>query len=166
MKNKYLRLLAMSLVIVIALTFIQDFADFLDEYSDKIVKLGVNQQCNPVISICSASIANDGEFQRISFAIKGSTAIGKEFPMALNVSGFDFEGIQSISVSFEMEGEAIDNNMILFSPDRSTHQVVPEKWHATARLPTAPEGRTDWLAVIKLKSSKKEYRAEFPFSQR
>jgi len=166
LKNKYLRMLAISLVIVIALTFIQDFADFLDEYSDKIVKLGVNQQCNPTISICSASIINNGEFQRLSFAIKGSTASGNDFPITVKATGFDFEGIQSISVAFEMEGEDIDNNMVLLTADRSSHQVVPEKWDVITRLPNAPDGRTDWLAVIKLKSSKKEYQAEFPFSQR
>jgi len=165
-KNKYIRLLAMSLVIIIALSFVQDFADFLDENSDKVVKLGVNKHCNPSKSICSASIINEGEFQRISFGIKGSTAVAKEFSMAITAIGFDFEGIDSVSVSFEMQGENFDNNMVLFTPDRSKNQVVPENWNAVAKLPIAPDKRTDWLAVIKLKSSKKEYQAEFPFAQR
>ena len=166
MDNKYVRLFVMSLVIVIALSFIQDFADFLDEHSDKVVKLGVNKQCNPTSSICSASIINEGEFQRIGFGIKGSTSRMKEFPMSVTATGFDFEGIQSISVSFEMHGETIDNNLVLFTPDKSENLVVPEKWNAVAILPEAPGNRTDWLAVIRLKSSKKEYRAEFPFTQR
>lgn len=166
-KNKYIRLLAMSLVIIIALSFIQDFADFLDENSEKVVRLGVNQQCNPLTSICSASIINEGEFQRISFAINGATLSASgaliEFPMTLTATGFDFEGIQSVSVSFERPDEDLDSTIILFSPDKSAHQVVPENWTATAKLPAAPDNRTDWLAVIRLKSSKKEYLAEFPF---
>ena len=166
LQNKYLRLLAMSVVIVIALTFIQDFGDFLDEHSDKIVKLGVNQQCDPTRGICSASIVNNGEFQRISFAIQGTTAAGNDFTISINATGFDFEGIQSVAVSFEMEGETIENNRVLLQPDRSDNLVVPEKWHTMVKLPPAPEGRNDWLAVVRLKSSKREYRAEFPFSQR
>ncbi len=162
--NKYLRLLVMSMVIIMALIFVQDFADFLDENSNKVVKFGVNQHCNSAASICSASIVNEGDFQRISFAIKGAAASGKEFPMTLTAVGFDFEGIQSVSVAFEMPGEELDSQHVLFSPDKSTHQVVPEKWDAVARLPAISNERTDWLAVIRLKSSKKEYRAEFPFS--
>jgi len=161
--NKYLRLLVMSLVIILALIFVQDFADFLDENSNKVIKFGVNQHCNSASSICSASIINEGDFQRISFAIK-SAASGIEFPMTLTAVGFDFEGIQSVSVSFEMPGEELDSQYVLFSPDKSTRQVVPEKWDAVARLPAISNERTDWLAVIRLKSSKKEYRAEFPFS--
>ena len=164
MDNKYLRLFVMSLVIILALIFVQDFADFLDENSNKVVKFGVNQHCNSAVSICSASIVNEGDFQRISFAIKGAAASGIEFPMTLTAVGFDFEGIQSVSVSFEMPGEDLDSHPVLFSPDKSTHQVVPEKWDAVARLPVISNNRTDWLAVIRLKSSKKEYRAEFPFS--
>lgn len=166
MDNKYIRMLAISLVIVIALTFVQDFADFLDEHSDKVVQMGVNKHCNPGISICSASIVNDKEFQRISFSIKDTTVQEKEFPMVITATGFDFEGIQSISISFEMHDETIENNLVLFTPDKSTHQIVPEKWHAVARLPAAPDNRTDWLAVVRLKSSKREYRAEFPFTER
>ena len=162
--NKYIRMLAISLVIVVALSFVQDFADFLDEHSDKVVKMGVNQHCDPTRSICSASIVNDKEFQRLSFSIAGSTAAGKELSMMVKATGFDFDGIQSIAVSFEMHGETLEDNRILFSPDKSKHQVVPEEWHAVARLPKAPENRTDWIAVIHLKSSKKEYRAEFPFT--
>ncbi|MDX2506423.1 MAG: hypothetical protein QNL62_18370 [Gammaproteobacteria bacterium] len=164
--NKYLRLLAMSLVIIIALSFVQDFADFLDENSDKVIKLGVNQHCNPSSSICSASVVNEGEFQRISFAIKGPTTASKEFPMTLTAVGFDFEGIQSISVSFEMLDEDLDSHIVLFSPNKSAAQIVPENWHAVAKLPKGPGGRTDWLAVVRLKSNKKEYLAEFPFAPR
>ena len=162
--NKYIRMLAISLVIVVALSFVQDFADFLDEHSDKVVKMGVNQHCDPTRSICSASIINDKEFQRLSFSIDGSTSASKEISMMIKATGFDFEGIQSIAVTFEMHGETLKDNQILFTPDKSTHQVVPEKWHAVASLPSAPAQRTDWLAVIRLKSSKKEYRAEFPFT--
>lgn len=162
--NKYIRLLVMSLVIILALTFVQDFADFLDENSDKVVKLGVNQHCNSATSICSASIINEGEFQRISLTIKGSTVPGAEFPVKLTAVGFDFEGINSISVSFEMPGEEVDDYKLILSPDKSTHQVVPENWHAMAKLPEVASGRSDWLAVVRLKSSVREYSAEFPCS--
>ena len=153
----------MSFVIILALIFVQDFGDFLDEHSNKIIKLGVNQHCNSAGSICSASIINDKEFQRISFAIKSTVIPDVEFPMLLSVVGFDFEGIESISVSFEMAGEDLEQNLVLFSPDKSTHQVVPENWNAVAKLPKVSKNRTDWLAVVRLKSSKQEYRAEFPF---
>jgi hypothetical protein len=119
----------MSLIIILALIFVQDFADFLDENSDKVVKLGVNQQCNSATSICSASIINEGEFQRISFTVKGAAA-NSEFPIK----------------------------------DKSTHQVVPENWHAVVKLPNVENGRSDWLAIVYLKSSAREYRAEFPCS--
>ena len=164
--NKYIRLLAMSLVIILALSLVQDFTDFLDESSDNVIKLGVNQHCNPTNSICSASMVNEGEFQRISFAIKGPTTASKEFLMTLTAVGFDFEGIQSISVSFEMLDEELDSHIVLFSPNKTAQQIVPENWNAVAKLPPGPDGRTDWLAVIRLKSSKKEYLAEFPFAQR
>lgn len=163
LNNKYIRLLAMSLIIILALIFVQDFADFLDENSDKVVKLGVNQQCNSATSICSASIINEGEFQRISFTVKGAAA-NSEFPIKLTATGFDFEGIDSVSVSFEMPGEDLDDTQVLLSPDKSTHQVVPENWHAVVKLPNVENGRSDWLAIVYLKSSAREYRAEFPCS--
>ena len=164
LNNKYIRLLAMSLIIILALIFVQDFADFLDENSDKVVKLGTNQQCNSVTSICSASIKKEGEFYRISFAVKDTAASGSEFSIMLTAAGFDLEGIDSVSVSFEMPGEDLDDIRIVLSPDKSTHQVVPENWHAVAKLPDAPNNRNDWLAVVSLKSSTREYRAEFPCS--
>lgn len=163
MNNKYVRLLAMSLVIILALIFVQDFGDFLDENSSKVIKLGVNPYCNSATSICSASIVNDGDFQRISFVIKKAEDAKAEFSAALTAVGFDFEGIESISVSFEMPGENPESNIMLFSADKSSQQIVPENWHARVKLPVISSARTDWLAVIRLKSSKKEYRAEFPF---
>lgn len=163
LNNKYIRLLAMSFVIILALIFVQDFGDFLDENSSKIIKLGTNQHCNSASSICSASIINDKDFQRISFAIKSAVTPNVEFPMSLSAVGFDFEGIESISVSFEMPGEDLERNLVLFSPDKSSNQVVAENWNAMAKLPKMPKNRTDWLAVVRLKSSKHEYRAEFPF---
>ncbi|MCW8930047.1 MAG: hypothetical protein OQL19_07415 [Gammaproteobacteria bacterium] len=161
--NKYIRLLVMSFVIILALIFVQDFGDFLDENSNKVIQLGVNQHCNSATSICSASIINEGEFQRMSFAIKGDVASNLTFPVALTVIGFDFEGIESISVSFTMVDEDLENNLVLFTPDKSLNQVVPEKWDAVVKLPQVDNNRTDWFAVIRLKSSEKEYRAEFPF---
>ena len=160
--NKYVRLLVMSLVIILALIFVQDFGDFLDENSNDVIKLGVNQQCNSVTSICSASIINDGEFQRISFAVKAVENSAAEFPIRLSAVGFDFEGIESISVSFEMQGEDLETDRVFFTADKSSHQVVPENWNAVAKLPPVANGRKDWLAIVRLKSSKKEYRAEFP----
>lgn len=164
MNNKYIRLLVMSLVIIMALIFVQDFGDFLDENSNKVIKLGVNQHCNSATSICSASIVNQGDFQRISFSINVAAISDNEFPVTLSAVGFDFEGIESVSVAFEMQGEELDIQPVLFTPDKSTHQIVPEKWHAVAKLPTVSNGRTDWLAVVRLKSSKEAYRAQFPFN--
>jgi len=161
--NKYIRLLLMSFVIILALIFVQDFGDFLDENSDKTVKLGVNQHCNSASSICSASLVNNGEFQRISFSIKVENASGQGIPTFVTAVGFDFEGIQSISVSFMMHDEDIDSNLVLFEPDKSTHQAVPENWKAIVKLPVVSEKRKDWLAVVRLKSSQKEYLVEFPF---
>lgn len=155
-------MLAMSLIIILALILVQDFADFLDEHSDKVVNLGVNPHCNSVTSICSASIINEGEFQRIGFAVKDAAVADSEFPVMLTAVGFDFEGIDSVSVSFEMPGEDFDDNLVLLSPDKSTHQVVPEKWHAVVKLTNVTSTRSDWLAVVRLKSSTREYRAEFP----
>jgi len=155
-------MLAMSLIIILALIFVQDFADFLDENSDKVVQLGVNQQCNSATSICSASIIKEGEFQRISFTVKDSAASNSEFPIMLTATGFDFEGIDSVAVSFEMPGENLDDARVLLSPDKSTHQVVPENWHAVIKLPNIENKRSDWLAIVYLKSSAREYRAEFP----
>lgn len=162
LSNKYIRLLAMSLMIILALIFVQDFADFLGENSDNVVKLGINPNCNSATSICSAAIKREGEFQRISFAIKKTAAA--EFPIKLTAVGFDFEGIDSISVSFEMPGEDREEIKMLLLPDKSTHQVVPENWHAVAKLPKVENGRSDWLAIVRLKSSAREYRAEFPCS--
>ena len=165
--NKYIRLLAISFVITLALIFVQDFGDFLDENSNREIKLGVNQYCDSATSICSASIINEGDFLRISFTIKGASASDAnsdaEFPISLTAVGFDFEGIESISVSFEMQGEDLEHNRILLTPDKSSHQVVPENWNTMAKLPSVATNRTDWLAVVRLKSSKNEYRAEFPF---
>ncbi|MCP3852750.1 MAG: hypothetical protein GY694_21365 [Gammaproteobacteria bacterium] len=161
--NKYIRLLFMSFVIILALIFVQDFADFLDENSDSTVKLGVNQHCNSASSICSASLINNGEFQRISFSIKSESTSGEGIPVFVTAVGFDFEGIQSISVSFMMHDEDIDSNLVLFEPDKSKHQAVPENWNAIVKLPVVSVKRKDWLAVVRLKSSQKEYLAEFPF---
>ena len=153
----------MTSVIILALIFVQDFGDFLDENSDKVIQLGVNQHCNSAGSICSASIINEGDFQRISFTVNRTKNSESKYPVAVTAVGFDFEGIESISVSFEMQGEDIEDNLLLFLPDKSLQQVVPERWNAMAKLPQTSGGRTDWLAVIRLKSSKKEYRAAFPF---
>ncbi len=185
--NKYIRLLMMSIVIIIAMSFVQDFADFLSENSEKVVKFGVNQNCNPSTAICSASLVNEGNFQRISFAIKGLTAVEKKFNMQIKVTGFDFEGIESIKASLLPRGEELlrgeelprgadlDNYTVSFVPDKSTHLVVAEIWDAEFQLPAAVTGAkglspedlskgADWLAVVRLKSTKKDYIAEFPFT--
>jgi hypothetical protein len=168
LNNRYVRLLIMSLVIILALSFVNDFAEFLDKNSDKYIKLGTNLQCNPLKSICSASIINDGEFQRISFSVNDwktrSDEALNEFSMAITATGFDFDGIESISVSFDRPDESIEGAVILFQPDKSSDQVVPENWHAKAELAMASNGKTGWLAVVRLKSSKNGYRAEFPLS--
>jgi len=152
----------MSFVIVIAMSFVQDFADFLDENSDKVIKLGVNEHCNSSIAICSASIMNEGEFQRISFSIK-HLPDDQDVKIMLTAKGFDFEGIESISVLFEVLDEDIESPAIVLIPDKSSHQIVAEKWNAVARLPVIKGENRDWRAIVSLKSTKKEYRAEFPF---
>ncbi|MCK5697052.1 MAG: hypothetical protein KAI02_02760 [Gammaproteobacteria bacterium] len=160
--NKYVRLLFMSLVIILALIFVSDFAEFLDENSNKKVKFGSNQSCNSVHSICSASLIKNGEFQRISFFIKEFSLSNSEAFIELTAIGFDFEGIDSISVSFIRIGESTDETVTLLMPDTSMNQVVPEKWFATVKLPKINTERKDWLAIVHLKSSAKEYQAEFP----
>jgi hypothetical protein len=161
----------MSLVVVLALSWVQDFSDFLGDHSDNTIKLGVNPQCNPMSSICSASVRNEGEFQRLSFSIthknKNVAAESIEYSIKLIATGFDFDGIESISLYFDREGEKINRQLISLQADRSTQQVVPEKWFAKIKLPDAQikSKRKDWLAIIILKSTKKEYRAEFPFYQ-
>ncbi|MCU7832888.1 MAG: hypothetical protein KZQ56_09895, partial [gamma proteobacterium symbiont of Lucinoma myriamae] len=87
----------------------------------------------------------------------------KSKPVAVSIMGnSEFEGIDSVAVSFEMPGEDLDDIRVLLSPDKSTHQVVPENWHAVVKLPDVENGRSDWLAIVYLKSSAREYRAEFP----
>lgn len=160
----------MSLVIIIAMSFVQDFADFLSENSENVVKFGVNKNCNPSTAICSASLVNEGNFQRISFAIMGLTAVEKKFNMQIKVSGFDYEGIEAIKVSFVLRGTDLENYTVSFVPDKSTHQIVPEKWEAVAQLPSRAavskdlSKGSDWLAVVRLTSTKKDYVAEFPFT--
>jgi len=163
--NKYIRLLAISLVIVIALSFVQDFGDFLDQRTDKLVKLGVNRQCIPTQGICSASIIENGASKRISITMIGPVIPQKKFPVNLRASGFEFEGIQSVVVSFEMLDTDLEANRVSFSPVKDQDQIVPQQWTAEVTLPFGPEKRTDWLAVVTLKSSKKAYQAEFPFNQ-
>ena len=161
----------MSIVIIIAMSFVQDFSDFLSENSEKVVKFGINKNCNPATAICSASLVNEGNFQRISFSIRGLTSVEKKFDMQIKVTGFDFEGIESIHVSFVLRGAEVENYTVQFTPDKSTRQVVAEKWDAVAQLPstttTASDDavmRADWLAVIRLKSTTKDYVVEFPFT--
>ncbi len=165
MNNKYVRLLFISLVIVIALSFIQDFGDFLDENSENVVKLGVNRQCKPTRGICSASIIENSESKRISFAILGAVLAEKKFSVNIRASGFEFEGIQSVVVSFEMLDSDLEPHPVSFSPVKHQAQIVPENWSAEVVLPNPPEQRTDWIAVVNLTSSKKVYQAEFPFNQ-
>jgi hypothetical protein len=152
---------------MLAFIFIQDYADFLDEQSDKVVKLGVNTLCNPAKSLCSASIVNNREFQRIGFNLQDlskSGTKGQEFSILVTAKGFDFEGIQSLTVAFEAHGQDLDNNLVVLSPDKSENLVVPERWQATAMLPETENTVKSWVAVVRLKSSKKDYKAEFPFS--
>ncbi len=153
----------MSVVIILALLLVGDFADFLDEHSDKIVKFGSKQNCNSVNSICSASLTTNGEFQKISFFIKQKSLSSEDVFIELGAIGFDFEGIDSISVSFTLLGEELEENITFLMPDKSTHQRVPEKWFVTVKLPEIRSDRKDWLAIIHLKSSRKEYQAQFPF---
>jgi len=163
--NKYIRLLAISLVIVVALSLVQDFGDFLDQRSDKFVKLGVNHQCKPTRGICSASIIENGESKRISISMTGPVIPQKRFPVNIRASGFEFEGIQSVVVSVEMLDTSLEPSPVSFSPVRHQDQVVPEYWTAEVTLPVGTEKRTDWIAIVTLTSSKKSYQAEFPFNQ-
>ncbi len=160
--NKYIRLFFMSLVIILALIFVQDFAEFLDENSGKVVKLGVNQQCNPFRSICSASIINEGEFQRISFSIQKEVTSANKFLIKVGAIGFDFEGIDALNITFEQAEKMEENINVVLIADKSSHQIVPENWFANVTLAVATTRQSGWLAIVQLKSSKKEYRAEFP----
>ncbi len=164
--NKYARLLALSVVIFIAISFIQDFADFLDENSDKTVKLGSNPLCDPMTSVCSASIVTNGEFQRLSLFIKVLNAEQHEYLLSVKASGFDFEGIESLAVLLQEQANT-DPQIILLSPDKNDKLVVPEHWVATARIEEKNRKNTEstaWQATIRLKSTQKEYRAEFMFN--
>ena len=164
-ENKYLRALAMSIVILIAITFVMDFSEFLSENSDKMITLGVNPTCNSSLAICSASIVKNGNFQRISFTIKKmGESKANEYIINLKAIGFDIEGIESISVIFEVMDKNIDSPITLLIPDKSENLVVPEKWNAETQLPLSMDKNLDWRAIIRLKSSVEEYRAEFPFT--
>jgi hypothetical protein len=163
--NKYIRLLAISLVIVVVLSFVQDFGDFLDQRSDKLVRLGVNTQCKPTQGICSAAIIENGESKRISISIIGPVIKQKKFPVNIKASGFEFEGIQSVVVSFEMLDADLELNRVSFSPVRHQDQIVPQHWTAEVMLPVGSEQRSDWIAIVTLTSSEKVYQAEFPFNQ-
>ena len=166
--NKYARLLALSVVIFIAIFFIQDFADFLDENSDKTVKLGSNPLCDPMTSVCSASIVSNGEFQRLSLSISALNAAQHEYLLTVKASGFDFEGIESLAVLLQEQANT-DVQTVLLSPDKNDKLVVPEHWVATARIEAKSKSHADktdptvWQATIRLKSTQKEYRAEFMF---
>ena len=162
LNNKYIRLLAISLVILIAVSFIQDFGTFLDEHSDNVVKLGNNSLCDPMRSVCSASIINNGEFQRLSLSIKALNAEKNQYQLFVNASGFDFEGIESLAV-FLKEQEGEDVQTILLSPEKSNQLVVAEKWTETVKIEAKNRKNSQWLATIRLKSTKKEYHAEFSF---
>lgn len=172
--NKYIRALVMSIVIIIAMTLVMDLSDFLAENSERVIKLGVNPACNSSVAICSASRNNEGNFQRISLALKKEKLKeSQKFKVLLTAAGFDFEGIESISVSFEVMDTNIKSPLLLLIPDKSTHQPVAENWYAIAELPLEVNDRNqetaidkEWRAIISLKSSEKEYRAEFPFSFR
>ena len=161
--NKYARLLALSVVIFIAISFIQDFASFLDENSDKTVKLGSNPLCNPMTSVCSASIVSNGEFQRLSLAITALNAEQHEYLLSVKASGFDFEGIESLAVLLQEQGDTDDTKTVLLSPDRNDKLPVPEHWVATARIAANNRKGSSWIATVRLKSTQKEYRAEFIF---
>ncbi len=163
LNNKYVRLLALSVVIFIAISFIQDFANFLDENSDKIVKLGSNKLCDPMTSVCSASIVNKGEFQRLSLSISVLNAARHDYLLTVKASGFDFEGIESVAVLLQ-EQDSDDIRTILLAADKEDKLVVPEHWVATAKIAAAKKKRASWKATIRLKSTKKEYRAEFLFN--
>ncbi len=163
LNNKYVRLLAMSLVIIVAISFIQDFADFLDNHSERVVKLGTNNYCDPMHSVCSASIVNKGEFQRLSLLIKPLDPQQKEYLLSVTASGFDFEGIESLAVILTEQEDHDVSKTILLSPDPSDKLVVPEKWLATGKIDAGGDQKTAWLATIRLKSTQKEYQAEFLF---
>jgi len=160
----------MSVVILTAMSLVMDYADFLDEHSENIVKLGINPQCNSARAICSASIMHKGNFQRISFSIKKSADNKKNLNMTSIVTGFDLEGIESMTVYLKSQDKEDDIPAVLLIPDKSGGQIVPEKWTAITRLPSTERKNTretlissNWHAIVRLKSSKKEYRAEFPF---
>ncbi len=160
--NKYARLLALSVVIFIAISFIQDFADFLDENSDNTVKLGSNPLCDPMTSVCSASIVTNGEFQRLSLSISALNAAQHEYLLTVKASGFDFEGIESLAVLLQEQGNT-DTRTVLLSPDKEDKLVVPEHWVATARIAAKNRKTSRWIATVRLKSTQKDYQAEFIF---
>ena len=159
--SRLILVLFLSFVIILALILVQDFTDYLDEHSDKIIKFGNNPNCNIALSLCSASIINEGEFQKISLSAKKQAS--GDILVELKAIGFDFEGINSISLSFALLDKDIETKPILFVADRSTHQVVPEKWAVSTQFP-ADNKQNDGLFIIHLKSSRKEYRTEFSFS--
>jgi len=169
LNNKYVRLLLITLVIVLALSLIQDYGHFLDEHSDNKVKLGTNIHCNSARSICSASIKQDNDFKRISLSVTKDNEINKTETIGalvnLKASGFEFEGIDSIFVTLtqlsEQEKQANEVKINLIA-DKSSRQVVPENWSGKVNLVSAKKTQKSWAAVVRLKSSSKEYIANFP----
>ena len=160
-KNKYTTLLAISLVIIIALLFVQDFAEFLDQNSSQAISLGSNQQCDPGKSICSASIIEDGEIKRISLSITPPIITAKKFPVTLKVTGFDFEGIVSAELLFkDWDNENLTSG-VSFTAIKQAGQIVAENWQAQAMLPATGASSQDWAVIITIKTTEKEYQAEF-----
>lgn len=165
-KNTYISLLAISLVIVIALLFVQDYADFLEQHADKPIMLGTNRVCDPARVICSASLIEKGAGKRISLSFNGVLKQAQAFQASMQVSGFDVEGISSIAMLLEAKTDADIKNTIVFKPEKEPGQVIAVNWSARAMLPAAPGSINDWYIIITLKTSEKIYRAEFTTSTR
>jgi hypothetical protein len=121
-------------------------------------QLQTETDCQPIDRWCHAGKGRYGLALRIDGPVIPLTA----FPVELEIEGLDAASIESVKLSFEMQG--MDMGLNRFELEPVSDPAHKAHFRGMAMLPVCVTGRADWRVIASVATATGVYEAGFDFS--
>jgi hypothetical protein len=120
----------------------------------QVIDLVGEPTCDPADRACYAMAAGT----RVAMRFEGEARALQPFPIRVQVQLPDHGRAAAVEVDFIMVGMDMGRNRYALA------RGADGAWHGKVTLPVCSSGRTDWQAVVRVRSDSTEYVAHFPFN--
>lgn len=114
--------------------------------------------CQPVGTLCTAS----DKRHRIALRLDSELGYLKPFSIEVEVGGFGPAAIEGITVTFTMTGMDMGLNRFRLQPVDTSG--IPTRYQGQGMLPVCVTGRSDWQALVEVRTEDARYQARFDFN--